>query len=454
MTLIDLLRAAADAEPDQPFVITPNGETTYAECLATSEAIARGLADEGVDRFACAVHDARATVSMLCASSAVGSEACVYPLSATHAELAELARAMSHRVVVSDTPVDVPGITWVAPESLARPAADPIERAPQSPTLILTTGTTGRPKAARHDWARLLAAVRVNEDLAGKRWLLAYNLNQFAGVQVLLHVLKSRGTLVVPASNRPREALVAMRELAVTHASATPTFWRLLTGMLDAEAAAGLALEQITLGGEAVPAALLADLRALFPAASISQIYASTELGSTVSVSDARDGLPASVLERGDDATVQFRIIDGELHARSRVGMLGYEGEGDTEGEWLPTGDMVEVRGDRIHFVGRRSDIINVGGVKVHPLPVEQVVNAVHGVRLCRVRGRPNPVSGNIVVVDVMVDADADRDAVEERIRTACRALPPALQPRRVHFVDDLELRENKLVRQPVAGDP
>jgi acyl-CoA synthetase (AMP-forming)/AMP-acid ligase II len=38
----------------------------------------------------------------------------------------------------------------------------------------------------------------------------------------------------------------------------------------------------------------------------------------------------------------------------------------DAEG-FVDTGDMVELRGERYHFVGRRGDIINIGGLKVHP---------------------------------------------------------------------------------------
>ena len=81
-----------------------------------------------------------------------------------------------------------------------------------APVLILTTGTTGHQKGARHDWSRLIGAVRNPDPEPGARWLLAYNLNQFAGVQVLLHVLTSGATLVAPASRRPRDVIEAIRD--------------------------------------------------------------------------------------------------------------------------------------------------------------------------------------------------------------------------------------------------
>ena len=46
----------------------------------------------------------------------------------------------------------------------------------------------------------------------------------------------------------------------------------------------------------------------------------------------------------------------------------------DSEG-FVDTGDMVELRGDRYYFVGRRGGIINIGGLKVHPEEIEAVIN-------------------------------------------------------------------------------
>jgi acyl-CoA synthetase (AMP-forming)/AMP-acid ligase II len=289
--------------------------------------------------------------------------------------------------------------------------------------------------------------VRHPDPQPGARWLLAYNLNQFAGIQVLLHVLTSRATLVAPPSRRPRDVIATLRDERVTHVSATPTFWRLVAGALDPEAASGLAVRQITLGGEAVPGALLERLTRLFPAAHVSQIYGATEFGTAVSVRDGRPGLPASVLERGEDADVRLRIVDGQIEMRSRIGMLGYHREDAAPGGWRPTGDLVEVRGDRIHFVGRTSEIINVGGAKVHPLPIEDAVSAVDGVGLARAYGRANPVTGQIVAVDVVPAAGRDPEELRAAILAACQALPPAARPRRVRFVDDLEIRGEKLAR-------
>ena len=172
-----------------------------------------------------------------------------------------------------------------------------------------------------------------------------------------------------------------------------------------------------------------------------------------MSVRDDRIGLPVDVLERGDDAEVQFKIVDGELHARSRVGMLGYHGDDADPDGWRPTGDMVEVVGDRILFAGRTTEVINVGGVKVHPLRVEEVVAPVPGVELVRASGRKNALSGQIVVLEVVAKPGLDEDELEDAIRDACRVLPEAARPRRVKFVESLAVIEHKISRRTETGD-
>jgi acyl-CoA synthetase (AMP-forming)/AMP-acid ligase II len=412
-------------------------------------AFARGISARRIDRFACDLGDVGDLVPLLCASSMVGSEACVYPAGLDEATIADYLSSFDQRVFVTDREVGR-GAEVIPPSALASAGDGAVSRfGDGAPAMILTTGTTGKPKGVRYDWSNLIAAIRHPDDTPGARWLLAYNLNQFAGIQVLLHVLASAATLVVPVSNQPRDAVVAMRDLGVTHVSATPTFWRFVISLLDEQVARQMPLKQITLGGEPSPGPLLEALRGFFPNAKISHVYAGTEFGPVVSVRDGRPGLPLTVLERGDDAAIQLKVIDGELMVRSRVGMRGYFGGDDVDEGWRPTGDLVEVTEDRILFVGRTSDVINVGGVKVHPLPVEEVAASVEGVELARAYGRPSPVTGEIVALDVVAKPGADKDAVERALRVAAESLAPAARPRRIRFVDQIDVRGHKILRGP-----
>jgi acyl-CoA synthetase (AMP-forming)/AMP-acid ligase II len=440
--VIELLRAATAYAPDHPAVITPTRRLTYRELTAAAQAAAGALQRRGIDRLAVLDADPATVWTLLAAGSLAGTEVCVYPPAASDDEVARFRAKFGHDAVVSARPL--PGDAVLAPAELT---GDPVTAAPPSrrPVLILTSGTSGPAKGARHDWGRLLRMADGVRPTPHQRWLLAYGPNQFGGFQILLHVAAARATLVAGTSFRPRDGLAAMRRHGVTHASGTPTFWRFLLAELRADGDAPPPLRQITLSGEAVPGPLLDQLRARFPGARLSQIFGATEMGRTITVRDGRPGLPAAFLDAPGD--VSFRIVDGELHVRSTAAMLGYHGEESSALEWRATGDLVEVVGDRIHFRGRRTEVINVGGVKVHPLPIEERVGGVPGVAVAQAFGRPNPLVGQIVALEVVPDADAEEDALRERIRAACADLPAAARPRSVSFVPVLTTTGNKLAR-------
>lgn len=451
--MYELLRRVADSAPDRVAVVTHDGSWTYADLAAAAHRVAVALRRQGIARVALVDHEAAVVVPLLAGAALAGVELCQYP-PVDPAEVADLLARLDHDVLVTDRDdLDGLGARVLTTAALLDAAGDDDLPTPASrPHLVLTTGTTGAPRGVRHDWARLLLGAARVRPAPGERWLMAYGLHQFAGLQVLLHVLAAGATLVAPAPRRPREGLAAMRALDVTHASATPTYWRFLLAEMRSDAGPVPALRQVTLGGEAIPGPLLDDLRREFPAAAVSQVYAASEFGSTGSVRDHRPGLSTAVLDRGEDADVDMRIVDGELWIRSRTGMLGYHGEPEIDADgWRPTGDRVEVEGDRILFRGRTSEIINVGGVKVHPLPIEERVAGVDGVVMARVHGRPNAMTGAIVALEVVAAPGADHGALKAAVRAACADLPSAAQPRSIRFVDDIVTAGSKIVRRDIS---
>lgn len=452
--MIELLRRVAGVEPERLAVIDDERTTTYAELTAWSEALADALEARGIHRFALVTTDAAAISAHLAGASLVRSEACQYAATDSRAEIAAALERFDHAVLITDREdlVDLP-VTVLGIHDLAAPGATPAQHreAPTEvrPLIVLTTGTTGLPKGARHDWNRVLRPMLRIKDAPGQRWLLAYGSHQFAGLQFLMNTTALGATMVAPRERRPKDSLAAMRAHGVTHVSATPTWWRFLLAELASDGGEAPPLVQITLGGEAVPQALLEQLSATFPDAKVSQIYGANEFGLAGSTRDRRSGLDVSILERGDDADVQAKIVDGELWVRTKVGMLGYYGEEAQDPDaWRPTGDLVEVVGDRILFRGRSTEIINVGGVKVHPIPIEERIAAVPGVQLVRVFGRPNRLTGAIVAAEVVAQPGADTDAVGEAIRDACAELPAASRPRSITFVDELAVRGGKVSRR------
>ena len=124
---------------------------------------------------------------------------------------------------------------------------------------------------------------------------------------------------------------------------------------------------------------------------------------------DRKEGFPATMIEaQSPDAEVRFRIVDNSLQIRSKRAASRYLGDDQPamigpEG-FVDTGDIVELRGDRYYFVGRRGGVINVGGQKIFPEEVENVINRHPAVRMSLVHGRRNPMMGALVVADVVLD--------------------------------------------------
>jgi acyl-CoA synthetase (AMP-forming)/AMP-acid ligase II len=454
--MILLLQSAAAASPTQIAVVTPAGATSYAELINDAHHVAAALQGRNITRFAIVEPDAAWVIRLLAGAALAGAEPCQYQADMAGQDFAEQASALGHSVVVTrradlSYPFEVIRPEELTVQTATEPAADGAQ-----PLMIRTTGTTGLPKAARHDWrvlARTVAGIRPVPD---QRWLLAYGPHQFAGIQVLLHVMACQATLIAPFPRQPRDGLEALRHDGVTCVSATPTYWRFLLAEARSRKVTLPPLQQVTLGGEASPADLLEEVKASFPVARISQVYASTELGSISSVTDGLPGIGVDALFSEANPTSNLRVKGDELWVRSAAGMIEYAGEaatdpalGAVEG-WQATGDLVEIVGQRVLFRGRRSEVINVGGVKVHPLPIEDRIVRLESVALARVFGRPNRLTGAIVAVEIVPTrglTEADLENIRVEIKSAVADLPRAWQPRSVAFVDAIETRGEKTVR-------
>jgi acyl-CoA synthetase (AMP-forming)/AMP-acid ligase II len=439
--------------PERPFLLSSAKEYNYAEFFQYCSKLGSALARLEGDRLSCYMADSVDLVAVMLAAGMSGKSLLMLNRDFTHQQLPALLQRYDVDVLISDAALDVAAPVKLLDARKLQELTDiePLAGSGNGEILILTSGTTGQPKCARYTWPDLFAQVSNRPALDDERWLLAYRLNHFAGLQMLVHVLHNGCTLALAESNGVRDALHAMQTFAVTHVSSTPTFWRYAMATLPASGH-NLLLKHITLGSEPVSAALLGQLQQIFPAARIVHVYATTEAGSCVSVSDMRPGLPIAVLQRDESAGVQFRIVDGELYIRSAHGMRGYAGAGEVanrdEDGWLATGDLVRVEDERILFMGRRSETINVGGVKVHPVEVEDVICALPAVKLARVFGQPNPVTGHIVAVEVVRnDGYTDQEA-EESIRQACLVLSRHARPRSINFVATMATNNFKLKRQ------
>jgi acyl-coenzyme A synthetase/AMP-(fatty) acid ligase len=313
---------------------------------------------------------------------------------------------------------------------------------------LFTSGTTGAPKMVAHDLAGLTGAIPMgpSADPAPIVWATFYDIRRYGGLQMLLRALTGAHAMLLTTPGEPMAAFVERLIAAgATHVSGTPSHWR---SALRLPVLAGLSPRYVRLSGEVADQALLDRLARAFPNAAVGHAYASTEAGVGFEVTDGLEGFPAAYLSRG--GPVEMRIQDETLRIRSPRAARVYLGEAatplaDADG-FVDTGDLVERRGERLHFMGRASGVINVGGLKVHPEEVEAVINRCPGVRMSLVKSRRNPITGAVVAAEVvLVDpalgvgetARATREAILERCRSALAAFKV---PASVKFVEDLPM--------------
>ncbi len=297
--------------------------------------------------------------------------------------------------------------------------------------VLLTSGTSDRPKLVLHSLASLSAAIenRADQDRATV-WGTFYNICRYGGLQILLRTVLGSASLVLSdAEESSGDYLARLKQHRVTHLLGTPTHWR---RALMSPRARDIAPRYVRLSGEIADQSILNTLRLFYPKAVIAHAFASTEAGVAFAVNDGREGFSARLL---DDAGggVKLKVEHGSLHVCSPGTAVRYLGSTDSELRdqlnFVDTGDAVRLRDGRYYFLGRMSGVINVGGLKVHPEEVETVINRHPKVEMSYVRAKKNPIMGSIVVADIVLKkTDGQQPAIDgdnelkSQILKACSA--------------------------------
>jgi acyl-coenzyme A synthetase/AMP-(fatty) acid ligase len=323
--------------------------------------------------------------------------------------------------------------------------------------IMPTSGTSGAPKLVAHNLQGLLGAI--TKAPFRERpivWATFYDIRRYGGLQILLRAITGGSTLVLSDFEEPlADYLSRCRDAGVTHMSGTPTHWRRLLMTPHANI---LNLEYVRLSGEIADRAILDSLRDAYPNARVEHAFASTEAGVAFEVSDGLEGFPVSFVGGGGE--VEMRVADGSLRIRSARTATHYVGRDDLrlhdEAGFVDTGDLVELRGDRYHFTGRRTGVINIGGLKVHPEEVENVINLHSDVLMSLVTARHNPIVGNIITARVVLKSHTEEtnllarhDTLRNEILATCRGrLETYKVPATIDFADSLEvIASGKLAR-------
>jgi acyl-CoA synthetase (AMP-forming)/AMP-acid ligase II len=301
------------------------------------------------------------------------------------------------------------------------PLLDQLAASGEAGIVLFSSATTGRAKAILHSAERFLS--KFDAQGKGLRTLAFLLFDHVAGLDTLFYTLVNGGALVLPDSRDRGHVCDLVEHWKVEVLPVSPTFLKLVCLTHAWEGHDFSSLRTITYGSERMDATTLEQVARAFPTAEIVQKYGTSEGGSPRSRSRGRDSLWLSL--HPDQTPSQVR--DGVLWIKSPSLMLGYlnaPSPFDAEG-WYCTGDLVEVDGEWIRILGRGSEVINVGGEKVIPEEVEEVILELPFVEDVLVRGAPHPVTGQIVEALVRVTAPGEAKDLRKRIRAHCLARLP-----------------------------
>lgn len=310
--------------------------------------------------------------------------------------------------------------------------------------IVFTSGSTGVPKAIVHDIDAL--CYRYLEPRAPLSSICFLLFDHMGGINTVLSLLFRGGTAVNVATRQVDVVCEAIQRYRVQLLPATPSFLSQLLLSRAVDRYDLSSLQVISYGTEVMSEAVLRKLTQLLPGCRFKQTYGLSETGVLQIQSRAND----SLWFRFIDAGVATRVTDDVLWIKTRSNLLGkvlFTDTGlvlDRQGDdWFCTNDLVVTDGDWLMVLGRQTDIVNVGGLKVYPSEVENCIHELPFVDDVFVKGKKNPLLGQTVVAYVQLADGADRNDAERRIKQHCAGrlerykVPSQLIFQWVNFVND-----------------
>lgn len=320
--------------------------------------------------------------------------------------------------------------------------------------LNFTSGSTGLPKGAPTTHANVQwntrACLETYPDFSEREVFLCLFAPFAHPHEHWARAVAIGATCVMVNTIRPKTILRAIQDCKVTWLFAIPTVFELLVAAASAE---GRPFESHLRRGESGGAVVTPELSRLVEQAlgvSFLPIWGCTEsTGVVLHVppweADRRLDMLGKPVKHYEVRVVHADADTGvgELCVRGGAVVAGYRDRPDQTSEkfrdgWYHTGDLVrEEDGGYFRFMGRREEMIKVGGEKVYLLEIERAIGELEGVRQVVVVAMNDPMRGEVPRAVLVRSPGADV-TVDDVLRHCRDRLPPAGLPRRVEFWDEL----------------
>lgn len=305
------------------------------------------------------------------------------------------------------------------PESNTHPLLEQLRDNKESGIIIFTSGSSGKPKAALLQTSYLFDRYARKNKHYPYRMLVFLKIDHIGGINTAFAAIMTGGSIVSSPGRSPEDVCATIAKHKVQLLPTTPTFLNMLliSGMHEKYDLSSLQL--ITYGAEIMPTSTLQSVHKLFPTVRLKQTYGLTELG--IFPTQSKD--TSSTWMKVGGQGVEWKVMDAVLWIRSSMAMKGYlnaPSPFDEEG-WYNTGDRVDVDGEYLRILGREREIINVGGEKVYPAEVENVLLQLANIDEVTVKGKKNSITGFIVTATCVLKEPEDAVALRKRAITHCQ---------------------------------
>src|SRR5262245_40078747 len=433
--MVSWLIDAMAARGDDLAVATPDGSYSYADLVERIAAWRSRLEPLAPGRVISIEGDyGPDSVAVLVAATWTGHIA--VPMSpdsrAQHTSYLDIA-SVEYRIRLDDQRSPLRQVEPTA-RLASHPLYDQLRRSAHPGLVLFSSGSTGQPKAALHDLDRLLAKYRVPRQKL--RTLVFLLLDHIGGVNTLFYTLANGGTAVLASARSASAVCEAIEMHRVELLPSSPTFLNLLLLSGEVERHDLSSLKLITYGTEPMPASTLERANRAFPGVRFLQTYGMTELGILRSQSRESNSLWIRIGGEG----FEWKVVEGRLRIRAESAMLGYlnaPNPFDADG-FFDTGDLVEADGEWVRFLGRKSEVINVGGSKVHPSEVESTLLELEQVVDVVVTGESHALTGQMVVATIRLAQPEPLADFKLRMRLFCRdRLAPFQIPAKVYLTTE-----------------
>jgi len=266
--------------------------------------------------------------------------------------------------------------------------------------IVFSSGSSGKPKIILHDFSLLINKFKI--DRPGFKTLLMLSSDHLGGINTLMASLIYSNCLAICL--KKRDPITVCKVIEKTKAEllpTTPTFLNMLLLSKRYRVNNLNSLKLITFGAEFMPQELLNNLKKQFPKIKFKQTYGLSEIG--VMRTKSKNDKSLAVKVGGEDYRV--KVINNVLHIKSKTNMVGYLNSPqpfDKNG-WINTEDRVLNEGNGyLRILGRKSEIINVGGEKVYPQEIENILLKCKGIADSRVYKNRHKILGEYVVAEIV----------------------------------------------------